>query len=89
MLGLGRLRGGALGDEPRVLLGHAPRHLRCIDVVHRIADGALRREGVEGGVSGAKAVWLESDGALTAVVEDDRTAEILHRLELIEQRLAG
>jgi uncharacterized membrane protein YcaP (DUF421 family) len=52
-------------------------------------DGALRREGVEGGIAGASEVWLEPDGALTPVVEDDRTAEILRRLERIEQRLAG
>src|SRR5262249_30632576 len=46
-------------------------------------DGALRREGVDGGISGAKEVWLESDGALTPVVEDDRMSEVLRRLERI------
>jgi hypothetical protein len=37
----------------------------------------------------AREVWLEPDGALTPVVDDDRTSEILRRLDRIEQRLAG
>jgi len=52
-------------------------------------DGALRREGVDGGMARAREVWLEPDGALTPVVDDDRTSEILRRLDRIEQRLAG
>ena len=51
-------------------------------------DGALRREGVADGVAGTREVWLEPDGALTPVVPDDGTNEILRRLERIEERLS-
>ena len=79
------------GARTRVAFGgrSEPTVLRRELISEEQLDGALRREGVEDGVAGAKEVWLEPDGALTPVVEDDRTAEILRRLERIEQRLAS
>jgi uncharacterized membrane protein YcaP (DUF421 family) len=79
------------GARLRIVSGGRPDRaaLRRELISEEQLDGALRREGVEGGVAGSKAVWLESDGALTPVVEDDRTAEILRRLERIEQRLSA
>ena len=79
------------GSRLRLVRGGQPDRaaLRREQISEEQLDGALRREGVEGGIAGANEVWLEPDGALTPVVEDDRTAEILRRLERIEQRLAG
>jgi uncharacterized membrane protein YcaP (DUF421 family) len=78
------------GTRLRIVSGGRPDRatLRRELISEEQLDGALRREGVENGVAGAKEVWLEPDGALTPIVEDDRTSEILRRLERIEQRLA-